>query len=61
MPVIQMYLYEGRTDEQKRDLAKAFTNAVEEIAGSPPSATTVIFHDTSKSNWANAGNLASDT
>ena len=56
-----MYLYEGRTDEQKRDLAKAFTNAIEEIAGSPPSATTVIFHDTSKSNWANAGNLASDT
>ncbi len=60
MPVIHMYLYEGRTDDQKRELAKAFTEAVEKVAGTPPEATHIIFHDTSRSDWANAGKLASD-
>ncbi len=60
MPTIHMYLYEGRSDDQKRELAKAFTEAVEKIAGSPPSATHVLFHDQKRSDWAHAGKLASD-
>lgn len=60
MPAIHVYLYEGRTKNQKRDLAKAFTEAVEKFAGSKPEATHVLFHDMSKDDWANAGKLASD-
>ena len=60
MPTIHIYLYEGRTTDQKRELATAFTEDVEKIVGSPPSATQVIFHDTSQSDWAYGGVLASD-
>ncbi len=60
MPTIHVYLYEGRTTDQKRELAKAFTNDVQKIVGSPPEATYVLFHDMSKSDWAHAGKLASD-
>ena len=60
MPTIHVYLYEGRTDDQKRELARAFTDDVQKIVGSPPSATDVLFHDMSKSDWAQAGTLASD-
>ena len=60
MPLIHIYLYEGRTDDQKRELAKAFTDDVQKIVGSPPSATDVLFHDMRKSDWAQAGKLASD-
>ena len=60
MPAIHVYLYEGRTDDQKRELAMAFTKDVEKIVGSAPEATQVLFHDMSKSDWAYAGKLASD-
>lgn len=60
MPTIHVYLYEGRTTDQKRDLAKAFTDDIVRIAGSTPEATHVIFHDVSKSDWAHGGKLASD-
>ena len=60
MPAIHVYLYEGRTENQKRELAQAFTADVQKIVGSPPEATQVLFHDMSKSDWAIAGKLASD-
>lgn len=57
MPVIHIYLYEGRTREQKAELALAITEDVVSIMKSPPEATHVIFHDTSKADWATAGKL----
>lgn len=60
MPTIHIYLYEGRTDDQKRELAHAFTDDIQRIVGSPPEATHVLFHDMSKSDWAHAGKLISD-
>ena len=60
MPVVQVQLYEGRTVEQKRAMAKAITKAISETAGVPDSATTVIFTDVKKSDWSNGGTLASD-
>ena len=60
MPMIHIYLYEGRTDDQKRELAHAFTDDIQRIVGSPPEATHVLFHDMSKSDWAHAGKLVSD-
>ena len=45
MPVVNVAMYAGRTDQQKSDLAKAITKAISETAGIPDSATTIIFQD----------------
>ncbi len=60
MPVITVEMYEGRTVEQKRELAKAITDAVVRIAKTTPEGTHVIYKDVKKSDWAIAGKLASD-
>jgi 4-oxalocrotonate tautomerase len=60
MPTIHIYLYEGRTVDQKRELAKAITDDVVRIAKTTPDAVTVMYHDINKSDTASAGKLASD-
>jgi 4-oxalocrotonate tautomerase len=61
MPIVNVALYAGRTDQQKAELAKAITQAISETAGVPDSATTVIFQDVEKSSWAVGGVLISDS
>jgi 4-oxalocrotonate tautomerase len=60
MPLITVQMYEGRTVEQKRELAAALTEAVVRIAKTTPEATQIIFTDIPKHDWASAGKLASD-
>ncbi len=60
MPIVRIELFEGRTHEQKAELAKAITDAVARIGKTTPEATQVIFVDIPKSDWATAGKLASD-
>jgi 4-oxalocrotonate tautomerase len=60
MPVIRVEMWSGRTHAQKRELARAITEAVCAIAETTPEATTVIFYDVERSDWAQAGVLASD-
>ena len=60
MPVITIELYEGRTVEQKREMAKAITDAVVRIGKTTPEGTHIIFKDIKKSDWATAGKLVSD-
>lgn len=55
MPVVQIALYEGRTPDQKEAIAKAVTKAISETAGIPDSATTIIFQDVAKHDWAVGG------
>ena len=59
MPIIKMELFQGRTKEQKAKLAEAFTRSVEEIIGTAPENTVVLFQDVSKDDWAKGGKLAS--
>lgn len=61
MPVVNVALYAGRTDQQKSDLAKAITKAISETAGVPDSATTIIFQDVEKASWAVGGVMASES
>ena len=61
MPVIHIEMWPGRTYAQKQELAKAITEAVVKIANTTPEATIVIFSDVPKENWAQAGELASET
>lgn len=60
MPVVNVAMYAGRTDQQKSDLAKAITKAISETAGIPDSATTIIFQDVQKTEWAVGGVMASE-
>ncbi len=60
MPTVQVYWYEGRTQEQKKELAVAITEAVARIGKIPPEATHVIYHDMKKSDWAQGGVMASE-
>ena len=60
MPVVIVEMWEGRTDDQKRRLVKAITDAMVEHANAAPDALHVIIHDIPKNCWAKAGLLASD-
>ena len=60
MPVVNVAMYAGRTAQQKSDLAKAITKAISETAGIPDSATTIIFQDVEKTEWAVGGVMASE-
>jgi 4-oxalocrotonate tautomerase len=54
-------MWPGRTHAQKKQLAKAITDAMVDIAKTTPEATIVIFDDVPKENWAQAGVLSSET
>lgn len=60
MPVVTVQLWEGRSVDQKRRLARAITDAMIEHAGARPDALHVIFQEVSLDNWARAGALAVD-
>jgi len=60
MPIVRVEMWTGRTHAQKQELARAITEAVCAIAETTPQATTIIFEDIERSNWAQAGVLASD-
>jgi 4-oxalocrotonate tautomerase len=60
MPNILIQWYAGRTQQQKRELATAITDAVVRIGKTTPDQVHIIFEDIEKSNWATGGKLASD-
>ena len=60
MPIIHVEMFSGRTQAQKRELARAITEAVCNIAQSTPEATIVIFQDVERENWAQSGRLVSE-
>ncbi len=61
MPIVRVELWPGRTKEQKKELVEAITDAVENIMGTAPDRTTVIFNEVSKDDWAQGGKLASES
>ena len=61
MPVVNIYMWSGRTEEQKRKIAEGITEVFRTAADIPPEALHIIFQDISKNNWAIAGKLASDS
>ena len=61
MPVIHVEMWPGRTHAQKKELARAITDAMVSIAKTTPEATIVIFDDVAKENWAQGGLLSSET
>ena len=57
MPVVTIQMYEGRTREQKAELAQRITDAVVEVARTTEDHVWIVFEDKKKSDWSIAGKL----
>lgn len=60
MPFAQIYLIEGRTEEQKRALIEKVTRAIVEAVDAPRENVRVWLHDMPKENWGIGGVSAKD-
>jgi 4-oxalocrotonate tautomerase len=60
MPLIHISLFEGRTVEQKRELAEALTKETCRVLKIEPASVDIIYEDVKKHDWATAGKLWSD-
>ena len=60
MPLIEVHMLEGRSDEQKRALLTAITEAVHQSIGSPLPTIRVWIQEMSRKEYMVAGRLASE-
>ena len=60
MPTIRVELFEGRTVEQKRALAQAWTEATVRTLGGLSDGVDVVFFDIARHDWSTGGVLWSD-
>lgn len=60
MPFAQIFLMEGRTEEQKRAVIEKVTAALVEAVGAPKENVRVWIQDVPKTNWGIAGVSAKD-
>jgi 4-oxalocrotonate tautomerase len=51
MPFVHIHWYEGRSDEQKEEIARRIEAALVEVAGVPPDHCWVKFSDSSRSDF----------
>ena len=59
MPVVVVEMWEGRSLDEKRQLARDLTDAFVKL-GVPAAAVNVILRDNPRSCWATGGELCSD-
>ncbi|WP_255519290.1 2-hydroxymuconate tautomerase [Xylophilus sp. ASV27] len=55
MPFAQIYMIEGRTEEQKKAVIEKVTQALVDAVGAPAANVRVWIHDVPKENWGIAG------
>jgi 4-oxalocrotonate tautomerase len=60
MPVVHIYMYKGRTKEQKSELVKRLSRDFEEVVTVRPESLNILFHDIDKEDWGIRGALASE-
>lgn len=60
MPFAQIYMLEGRTEEQKRAVIEKVSAALVEATGAPLANVRVWIQDVPKENWGIAGVSAKD-
>jgi 4-oxalocrotonate tautomerase len=60
MPFAQIFLMEGRTEEQKRAVIEKVTVALVEAVGAPKENVRVWIQEVPKTNWGIAGVSAKD-
>jgi len=57
MPMVTVEWLEGRTPQQKAQLAEALTNAFQAIVKVPKEQVWIVFRDVPRSDWAMGGQL----
>lgn len=60
MPVVQIYMYKGRSKERKKKLVERIAKDFEEIVNVKPDSLHILFHDMEKADWGTRGTLASE-
>ena len=60
MPYVNIYLLDGRTVEQKREMADKITNVISEVGKVQKELVHILFMDLPKTNIAKGGVLQSD-
>jgi 4-oxalocrotonate tautomerase len=55
MPFAQLYIAEGRTDEQKKQLIKKVTQAFVDALGTKPDSVWITVPDIPKTQWGIGG------
>lgn len=60
MPVVQIYMYAGRSKQVKSELVKRISKDFEEVANIKPESLNILFHDVEKDDWGIRGSLASE-
>ena len=55
MPVVRVSFHEGRSREQKREIAEAITDALVRVGGSQREAVNVIFDNVAREDWVIGG------
>ena len=55
MPVVRVSFYEGRSREQKREIAEAITEVLVRVAGSKREAVNVLFDCFTREDWVIGG------
>ena len=57
MPVVTIEWYEGRTAEQKREIAEKLTQLLVDVGNTAADQVWIRFVDSSKADWAMRGEL----
>ena len=60
MPMVKIYIWEGRDKKKKQELVEKVTSAVVDAISCPREAVQVIIEETKKENWGLGGQLASE-
>lgn len=60
MPLAQISILEGRSDEQKRAVIAEVTDALVRSLDAPPENVRVVINEVPKMNWGIAGKSAKD-
>jgi 4-oxalocrotonate tautomerase len=51
VPFVEITLFDGRTDEQKTEIAKVISRALIDVGGAEPDSVHVIFRDLDRRDW----------
>jgi len=57
MPYVTIEWFEGRSDEQKREIAEKLTDVLAEVGKLPADQVWIRFVDSSKADWAMGGEI----
>ncbi len=57
MPLVDITLFQGRTEEQKTEIARLISRALIDVGNAHPDSVHVIFRDVDRSNWKKSAEM----